>query len=274
VILENRHFNFLQSFIKNESGIALTADKNYLIESRLKSVLRKHNLESYDELISKISQFDEYRKLREEVIDAVTTNETYFFRDIKPFKFFEDNILKPFAKQDFKKVLRIWCAASSTGQEPYSLAIQALENKLLLKDKRVEIIATDINQQVIDKAREGNYNQFEVQRGLPINLLLKYFDQIGDDANNFKLKNEVKNLVTFKKLNLLDDYSSVGVLDAIFCRNVLIYFDIETKNKIMGKMAGSLNRGGFVFLGTSETNLEIPGRLVQNEEMRSVYLKV
>jgi len=231
--------------IKDKSGINLGEDKAYLIESRLKPIARKHGLADLDELIAKV-KVDTSSPYIADIIDSMTTNESLFFRDLKPFQQVENIVLPKFAG----KPLKIWSAAASTGQEAYSLAI-TFEEKMF---KNYSIIGTDISPTVIHRAKEGKYTQFEIQRGMPITMLLKYFVQ---DADCWTVKPEMKRKIQFDTFNLLDNYAKLGSFDLVFCRNVLIYFDKETKKQIFDKLRQIINPGGYLFLGTSETVMGI-----------------
>ncbi len=186
-----------------------------------------------------------------QVVDAMTTNETFFFRDKVPFDHFRDTIVPEVLKaRAGRKSIRIWCAAGSTGQEPYSLAMCLKEMSGALAGWRVEIIATDLSQEVLEKSKAGIYSQFEVQRGLPIQLLVKHFKQNGEF---WQISPEIRAMVAHRQLNLLHDFSQLGAFDVIFCRNVLIYFDQDTKINVFGRLARSMEADGFLVLGAAET---------------------
>lgn len=229
--LENHHINFFKDYFLKKTAISLGDDKSYLIENRLLPVIKKFNYKSFDELILNLKTGNV--SVVNECVDAISTNETYFFRDIKPFQIFEKEIIANIVSNSNLDTINIWSAACSSGQEPYSIAISLLENKLALKGKKFRIIATDISKSILEKAKAGIYNNFEVQRGLPINLLIKYFDKIGEGA--WKIKDEVKKNIEFSEFNLLDDISYLGSFDCVFCRYVLIYFDEPTKKLSLKK---------------------------------------
>ena len=202
-------YEYLRKFLKDRSGLVLSNDKQYLIESRLLPVARKAGLSSIPELVAKLKAPGADR-LAVEVTEAMTTNESFFFRDKVPFDHFRDTMLpKMMAARARERRLRIWCAAASTGQEPYSLSIVLKEMADKLTGWRVEIIGTDLSNEVLDKARAGVYSQFEVQRGLPIQLLVKYFDQSGDV---WQIKPDIRGMVQYRSLNLWTDFSSLGTL--------------------------------------------------------------
>jgi chemotaxis protein methyltransferase CheR len=195
-----------------------------------------------------------------QVVEAMTTNETFFFRDKVPFDHFRETIMPELLKaRSVRKAIRIWCAAGSTGQEPYSLAMCLKEMAAALAGWRVEILATDLSQEVLEKSRSGIYSQFEVQRGLPIQLLVKYFKQSGE---LWQINADIRAMVQHRQLNLLHDFSQLGTFDVIFCRNVLIYFDQDTKINIFNRLAKAMEPDGFLCPGCGR-NRRRPDRNVQ-----------
>ena len=242
-------YEFLRKLLKDHSGLDLSADKQYLIESRLLPLARKAGLAGIPDLVQKMRSGS--TALTIQVVEAMTTNETFFFRDKIPFDHFRDTVMPELLQaRANRKSIRIWCAAGSTGQEPYSLAMCLKEMGAALSGWRVEILATDLSQEVLEKSKSGIYSQFEVQRGLPIQLLVKYFKQIGE---LWQINADIRAMVAHRQLNLLHDFSQLGVFDVIFCRNVLIYFDQETKVKIFGRLARAIEPEGFLVLGAAET---------------------
>jgi chemotaxis protein methyltransferase CheR len=204
-----------------------------------------------------------------QVVEAMTTNETFFFRDKVPFDHFRDTIMPEVLKaRAGRKSVRIWCAAGSTGQEPYSLAMCLKEMSAALSGWRVEIIATDLSQEVLEKSRAGVYSQFEVQRGLPIQLLVKYFKQIGE---LWQISADIRAMVQHRQLNLLHDFSQLGTFDVIFCRNVLIYFDQDTKVNVFGRLARSMEADGFLALGAAETVVGLTDVFKPFPDKRGLY---
>ncbi len=261
-------FELISQLLKKRSGLVLSEDKAYLLESRLNPVARKWGLSGFDELAQQVRKTND-EKLLVDITEAMTTNESFFFRDQKPFDQFRDVVLPYLLEHRApKKSIRIWCAAASSGQEPYTLAMLLKEAQAKLAGWRVEIVGTDISQEILDKAKEGIYSQFEVQRGLPINLLVKYFTQVED---RWKLNDEIRNMVTFKNFNLLNSMSGMGQFDVIFCRNVLIYFDQPTKTQVLDQMAGLLANDGFLYLGGAETVLGISDRFLLIPGQRGIY---
>jgi len=212
-------FDYLRKMLRERSGQVLSAEKQYLAESRLLPVARKHGFAGLGELVGKLKVSTAAAPLTVEVIEAMTTNESFFFRDKIPFEHFRAVIMPALlAARAREKRIRIWCTACATGQEPYSLAMSLKGIGPALAGWRVEIVATDLSNEVLAKAKAGIYNQFEVQRGLPIQSLVKFFTQVGEA---WQIAEEIRAMVKFRPLNLLNDFSSLGTFDLVFCRNVL-----------------------------------------------------
>ena len=242
-------YEYLRKLLKDHSGLDLSADKQYLIESRLLPLSRKCGVSGIGDLVQKMKGGSS--TIIAQVVEAMTTNETFFFRDKVPFEHFRETIIPEMLKaRANRKSIRIWCAAGSTGQEPYSLAMSLKEMGPALAGWRVEIIATDLSTEVLEKSKSGVYSQFEVQRGLPIQLLVKYFKQNGEF---WQISPELRAMVQHRQLNLLHDFSQLGIFDVVFCRNVLIYFDQDTKINIFGRLARGMEGDGFLVLGAAET---------------------
>ncbi len=260
-------YEYLRKLLKDHSGLDLSADKQYLIESRLLPLSRKCGLPDIAELVQKMKGGSS--SLIAQVVEAMTTNETFFFRDKVPFDHFRDSIVPEIMKaRASRKSIRIWCAAGSTGQEPYSLAMCLKEMGAALNGWRVEIIATDLSQEVLEKSKAGIYSQFEVQRGLPIQLLVKYFKQNGEF---WQIGADVRAMVQHRQLNLLHDFSQLGTFDVIFCRNVLIYFDQDTKINIFGRLAKAMEQDGFLVLGAAETVVGLTDVFKPFPDKRGLY---
>ncbi len=260
-------YEYLRKLLKDHSGLDLSADKQYLIESRLLPLSRKSGLPGISELVQKMKGGSP--ALIAQVVEAMTTNETFFFRDKVPFDHFRDSIMPEILKaRAARKSIRIWCAAGSTGQEPYSLAMCLKEMSAALAGWRVEIIATDLSQEVLEKSKAGIYSQFEVQRGLPIQLLVKYFKQNGE---LWQISPEIRAMVQHRQLNLLHDFSQLGTFDVIFCRNVLIYFDQDTKINIFGRLARTMEADGFLVLGAAETVVGLTDVFKPFPDKRGLY---
>jgi len=263
-------FEFISTLIKSRSGLVLTPDKSYLLESRLMPVARKHGLKDLNDLIDTMRTRKE-EGLIVEVVEAMTTNESFFFRDIKPFDLLRDEVLPPILeKRATKKHLRIWCAAASSGQEPYSIGIVLKELGAKLAGWNIDIMGTDISHDILNKAKTGQYSQFEVQRGMPITMLLKYFDKKDE---NWEIKPEIKSMVQYKYWNLLDDLKGLGGYDIVFCRNVLIYFDAETKGRVLEGIAKLMPEDGMLFLGGAETVLGVTDKFKPVPGQRGVYAR-
>ncbi|MHC2433989.1 CheR family methyltransferase [Bradyrhizobium sp. USDA 4451] len=260
-------YEYLRKLLKDHSGLDLSADKQYLIESRLLPLARKSGLSGIPDLVAKIRAGSSTHTVQ--VVEAMTTNETFFFRDKVPFDHFRDTIMPDVLKaRAARRSVRIWCAAGSTGQEPYSLAMCLKEMGAALAGWRVEIIATDLSQEVLEKSKAGIYSQFEVQRGLPIQLLVKYFKQSGE---LWQINAELRSMVQHRQLNLLHDFSQLGTFDVIFCRNVLIYFDQDTKINIFNRLARQMEADGFLVLGAAETVVGLTDTFKPIPERRGLY---
>ena len=262
--------DFYRQLLHKRSGLTLSEDKAYLLESRLNPVAKKWEFPSLDDLTASLRQSPR-EEVVIDVVEAMTTNETSFFRDQRPFEIFTNTVLPSLMeRRAATKKIRIWCAAASSGQEPYSLAMTLLENNIYAKGWNVSITATDISNDILAKARSGHYSQFDVQRGLPIQLLMKYFTQ--GQENTWTLNDEVKKLVEFKYFNLLEGFSALGNFDVIFCRNVLIYFDEPTKRDVLERMSALMPSDGFLFLGGAETVLGITDRFKPKPDSRGLYI--
>jgi chemotaxis protein methyltransferase CheR len=260
-------YEYLRKILKDQSGLDLSADKQYLIESRLLPLARKAGMPGITELVQKMRSGSTV--FTSQVVEAMTTNETFFFRDKVPFDHFRESIMPEIIKaRGTRKSIRIWCAAGSTGQEPYSLAMCLKEMGAALSGWRLEILATDLSQEVIEKSKAGIYSQFEVQRGLPIQMLVKYFKQTGE---LWQINADMRAMVQHRQLNLLHDFSQLGVFDVIFCRNVLIYFDQETKVNIFNRLAKAIEPDGFLVLGAAETVVGLTDVFKPFPERRGLY---
>ncbi len=260
-------YEFLRKLLKERSGLDLSADKQYLVESRLIPLARKNGLVGIGELVQKIKSGSD--ALTIDVIEAMTTNETFFFRDKIPFEHLRETVIPELMQaRAGRRSLRIWCAASSTGQEPYSIAMLLKEFSAQLSGWRVEIVATDLSLGVLEKARAGIFSQFEVQRGLPIQLLVKHFRQMGE---LWQLNADIRAMVQHRQLNLMQDFSHLGSFDVIFCRNVLIYFDQDTKIGVFNRLARSLEADGVLALGAAESVVGMTDAFKPFPERRGLY---
>jgi chemotaxis protein methyltransferase CheR len=261
-------YDYIRKLLKLRSGLVLSAEKHYLVESRLLPLARKEGLDNLSGLVAKLKSKDS-EKLIVDVVQAMMTNESFFFRDKLPFEQFRDTVMPKLMKaRESSRRIRIWCAAASTGQEPYSLALTLKEMGKQLAGWRVEILATDISNDVLDKAKSGIYSQFEVQRGLPVMLLIKYFAQVGE---MWQIAPEIRAMVQYKSLNLLQPFSHLGTFDVVFCRNVLIYFDQDTKIDVLERLAGITERDGFLALGGAETVVGLTRSFMPVPETRGLY---
>ena len=261
-------FEFICQILRERSGLVLTNDKAYLLESRLLPVARKWKLATFDDLVRVIrTKMDE--AVVRDVVEAMTTNESFFFRDTKPFDQFKALVLPALLKsRAASRTIRIWSAACSSGQEPYSLAMILSESAAQLNGWKIEIVGTDLSTEILNRAKEGMYSQFEVQRGLPITMLVKYFAQIGD---RWQINAKIRGMVQYKEFNLLQDPMPLGRFDVVFCRNVLIYFDQPTKTRVLNSVSKLMPEDGFLFLGGAETVLGITDKFQMVPGQRGVY---
>jgi chemotaxis protein methyltransferase CheR len=265
--VNSQDFEFVSQLLRKRAGIVLTGDKMYLLESRLAPLARKEGLPSIDDLITVVrSRRDE--RLIAQVVDVMTTNETFFFRDKTPFDHLKEAIFPVLAQARRGGRIRIWCAACSTGQEPYSIAMMLDQNPALTGGVPVEIVATDISDRCLERARQGLFTQFEVQRGLPIQMLMHYFTQQDD---HWRISERLRQMVSFRKMNLIDPAYSLGQFDVVFCRNVLIYFDGPTKTAVLDRIAGTMNSGGFLLMGAAESLVGVSQAFDVMQERRGLY---
>ena len=254
--ISQNDFNFYQALLKEKSGLALTEAKTYLLSSRLTPVATSLGYASLEDF-TKDMRSGKDPSLSAAAVEAMTTNETSFFRDTKPFETFKTLLPEIMQSREIHKKIRIWSAACSSGQEAYSIAMTLDE---FFADKpgwQYEIVGTDISESMLEQARRGEYSQFEIQRGLTIQAMVKYFDQSG---TKWKIKDRLKSAVRFQYANLLDNIGSLGSFDFIFCRNVLIYFNSETKTQVLNEIGHHMREDSYLFLGACETaiNLQVP----------------
>jgi chemotaxis protein methyltransferase CheR len=261
-------FATLAGLLKARSGLIIGQDKIYLLETRLTTILRREKLADLNSLADRLGK-PGADPLARDVVEAMTTNESFFFRDDKPFQHFRNAALPGFvAARPPGSTLRIWSAASSSGQEAYSLAMILAESKAVTGDCKFEIIGTDIARDQLARAKEGQYTQFEVQRGLPVQYLMKYFKK---EEPSWRISPAIRAMAQFREFNLLGDLRSLGRFDIVFCRNVLIYFDQPTKTKVLEAMAALMPPDGMLYLGGAETVLGITGRFAPLAGERGVY---
>ncbi len=246
------NYAFLQRYIYQESGIVIDAGKNYLIESRLLPIVKQENLSTLNDLCS-LLRATAPLQLKSRVVESMTTNETLFFRDLSVFDALQKEILpKLIESRRNVRRLSIWSAAASSGQEAYSIAM--LLKEFGLEGWKVQIFGTDLNQQILDKAAAGKYLQIEVNRGLPAKYLVKYFTRAGLD---WQISDALRAMVKFQRFDLRTSMSSFGPFDLIFCRNVLIYFDVDTKKQILASIRRTMSPGGLLALGAAETTINL-----------------
>lgn len=262
-------YELFAKILYQRSGLVLTKEKAYLLESRLMPIARKANLKDLSDLAEVMRKRTD-ENLLADITDAMTTNESSFFRDQRPFDQFRQIVLPKYLQaRAAVRRLRIWSAACSNGQEPYSLAMILDEERAKLAGWHIEIVATDLCRDVLDKAQQGIYTQFEVQRGLPITMLVKNFAQVGD---KWQIAKSVRDQIKFQQFNLLDDMRPLGQFDIIFCRNVLIYFDQPTKTKVLENMVKQMPADGVLYLGGAETVLGITQAFKPMENQRGLYI--
>lgn len=249
--IDQAEFEQFRSILERNSGIHLPANKQYLVATRLRKLMHEHNFGTLRQLLSSL-QSGASSSLRNQVVEAMTTNETFWFRDNYPFSYLGGHLLPQHNASRPGSRLRIWCTACSSGQEPYSLAMIADEyaRSVGKTASMVEIMATDISDAMLERSKQGLYDQLELTRGMSNTRLERYFDNRGD--GRWQVKSALRNSVSYRRLNLKDSYTNFGKFDVIFCRNVLIYFSAELKNDILRRLHQQLQPGGILFLGASE----------------------
>ncbi len=247
-------FAFVRTLVRERTAIVLEDSKQYLVNARLAPIAAKEGCADVGELISKLRKHS-YGPLSQSVIDAMTTNETFFFRDKLPFDALKQLVVPALLpSRSASRTLNIWCAACSSGQEPYSVALSLLESFPELASWKIQILASDISHEMLERTRDASYSQLEVNRGLPAPFLLKYFDR---DGLRWRLKPQVRSMVSVKEVNLISAWPAMPPVDIFFLRNVLIYFDVDTKKKILTKVRRVMAPDGFLFLGGAESTLGI-----------------
>jgi chemotaxis protein methyltransferase CheR len=248
-------FDFIRNLVRTKSAIVLESGKEYLVQARLLPVARKQGLDDISALVDKLKRGD--AALTTEVVEAMTTNETSFFRDVHPFEALREDVIPELAaKRATQRRLNIWSAAASTGQEAYTIAMTLREHCPQLAGWTVSILGTDLSTEVLAKASEGRYAQIEVNRGLPAPMLVKYFDRAGPA---WKVKPDLRKMVEFKQMNLIGPWPTLPKMDVVFLRNVLIYFDVDTKRQILDRVRKVMAPDGYLFLGGAETTLQFEG---------------
>jgi chemotaxis protein methyltransferase CheR len=247
-------FEYVRALIHQRAGIVLEQGKEYLVEARLSPLAEKEGFNSLGEYLCRL-QRDTFNGSHRKLIHAMTTNETLFFRDIRPFELLRTRIIPDLiAARAAERCLTFWSAACSTGQEPYTVAMTLRECFPQLQGWNIRIIASDLSSDVLARAIRGHYSQLEVNRGLPVKFLVKYFNRDGDD---WQIREEIRRMIEFREMNLTEAWSFLPKIDVVFMRNVLIYFNQETKRKILSKIAPLIPASGYLFLGSAETTLNI-----------------
>jgi len=265
-LISPQNYEFLRDHIYRESGIVLENGKHYLLGARLMPIVARRQLGDLDELCSLMKATGEY-PLRREVVEAMTTNETQFFRDIDVWEGLRTQVLPELTERHkATRILRLWSAASSSGQEAYSLAILLLE--MGLGDWAIQIVGTDLSEPMLEQARRGKYKQMEVSRGLPTKYLVKHFTRRGVE---WELNEAARRLVRFQQLDLRGTLSGLGPFDLVMCRNVLIYFDVPTKKSILQRIRGTLHRKGYLILGSAETTLNLDNTFKRQSVGRTTF---
>jgi chemotaxis protein methyltransferase CheR len=247
-------FSYLCELVKNSTAIALDSKREYLMDARLSPVAQQEGFRTVSELITRV-RTGASQQLQWKVVEAMTTNETSFFRDVKPFEALRQIIIPSLIQaQQSERKLSIWCAACSSGQEPYSIAMMLREHFPELASWKVSILATDIATEVLEKSRQGRYTQLEVNRGLPANYLVKYFKKDGGD---WQIDDSIRKMVEVRRMNLSVAWPLMPVMDIVMLRNVMIYFPVETKKQILKGMRSVMRPDGYLFLGTAETTINL-----------------
>ncbi|MCA9482712.1 MAG: protein-glutamate O-methyltransferase CheR [Nitrospina sp.] len=247
-------FDFIRKLVLERSAIVLEPGKEYLVESRMLPLLHKEGLESIEILVGKLRGGTK-NGLADLVVDALTTNETSFFRDIKPFEALKGHIIPDIIeKNKTTRELTIWCGASSSGQEPFTIAMILRNDFPQLLNWKINFISSDISREMLQRCRAGKYSQLEVNRGLPAMLLVKFFERVGTD---WKVKDDLLKMIQFREINLAEPFPVLPKVDVLFLRNVLIYFDVEMKRSVLGKIKRVLKPEGYLFLGAAETTMNI-----------------
>jgi chemotaxis protein methyltransferase CheR len=266
--LSSAAFDTFATLLKNRSGLVIGPDKLYLLETRLAPILKREQLRDLTVLAERLRAAGAEALIRQ-VVEAMTTNESFFFRDDKPFQHFRGQALpRLLASRPSGATLRVWSAASSSGQEAYSIAMIVSECRASLGDRRIEIIGTDLAHEQVVRAREGLYTQFEVQRGLPVQMLMRHFRK---EPNGWRISEAIRGMVQYREWNLLADLRQLGQFDVVFCRNVLIYFDQATKAKVLEAVARQMPADGLLYLGGAETVLGVTSRFAPLPAERGVY---
>ncbi len=257
--MNSNEFELVCDLVLRRSGIVLEAGKEYLVDARLSALARRLGLGSISAVVDKLKLRN--ADVERAVVDSMTTNETTFFRDIHPFEAFKKTVIPSILERHAgDRKLSIWCAASSTGQEPYTLAMLLRETIPQVANWKITFLATDLSRDVLERAKAGKYSQLEVNRGLPAQYLLKYFKKQGLE---WEISQDVRSMVDFREVNLLETWPAMSGLDVVFIRNVLIYFNNETKKKILSRIRGLMRPDAYLFLGAAETTMNLDDNFVR-----------
>jgi chemotaxis protein methyltransferase CheR len=269
--MTDQDFEVVRKLLLERTAIVLEPGKEYLVETRLSPLVRQLKLNSLEELVTRLrSQAD--NGLHRQFVEAMVITESLFFRDHHPFEALRRTVLPDLMnRRRSERKLNIWCAASSTGQEPYSLALLLREHFPELAGWKISLLASDISREVLARAREGRYKQIEVNRGLPASLLVKYFEQHGTD---WQLKPYIRQMVDFQEINLAQGWPVLPTMDLILIRNVMIYFEVDTKKKILGKVARLLRPDGYLLLGGAETTLNLDDSYRRVEPLKAGFYQL
>jgi chemotaxis protein methyltransferase CheR len=269
--MTTQDFEFVYRLVRDRSANVLETGKEYLVESRLTPLVRQLKLGSISDLVGQLRTGSDHG-LRTRVVEAMVTTETSFFRDNHPFETLRTVILPEIIRhRTNEKRLDVWCAACSSGQEPYSLAILLREQFPGLSGWQLNILATDLSGEVLERAREGRYHQIEVNRGLPAALLVRYFRQHG---NGWELSENIRRMIEFRELNLANPWPPLPRMDLVFLRNVMIYFDVDTKKVILGRVARLLRPDGYLLLGGTETTLNLDDSFRRVENLKGGFYQM
>ncbi|HMF49838.1 MAG TPA: protein-glutamate O-methyltransferase CheR [Candidatus Saccharimonadales bacterium] len=269
--ISDAEFHYIKDFIYQQAAIDLEPGKAYLVESRLQPIARREGFASLSDMIAKL-RAQPANGLNWLVVEAMTTNETYFFRDVHPFELLKTKVLPELIKRRAaQRQINIWCAAASSGQEPYSIMMLLREHFPELSTWKINFTATDISNQMLNRCREGFYSQLEVNRGLPVTLLVKYFEKI---STEWKIRDDLRRAIDFRQLNLAQPWPALATMDIVFIRNVLIYFDVATKKPILARVRRLMSPDGYMFLGGAETTLNLDESFKRVQVNNSAYYQL
>jgi chemotaxis protein methyltransferase CheR len=269
--MTDQDFDFIRKLLRDKSAIALEDGKQYLVESRLGPIVRELKLDSIADLVTRLRE-PLSNGLQQQVVEAMVTTETTFFRDLHPFEVLRKSLIPELVrKRQSERRLDIWCAACSTGQEPYSVALLVREHFPELASWTINILATDLSREVLARAKAGLYSQIEVNRGLPAALLVKHFRQHG---SSWQLHDDLRRMVEFQELNLVRAWPPMPRMDVVFLRNVMIYFDIESKKSILSRMTKMLKADGYLLLGGAETTFNLNDSFARLEQFKGGFYQL